>query len=215
MEYLTDIPATVADYGLCKTLAVRREVIHLKHIQTEIFIRKSFDINKHLEMLDLSLFDYMEYMTNRMRHIHHFDREYKPNPNDIVKADKTRFFPMIEHLEGLNRVIVLDFDGVVTCSKFQKLYELCKERCKTVICSANPTITKEWFEKRNLSLPDQIYSMKGKNKKIRKLMDIQERYDYVFYIDNETEYLDYAWMFGIQTFHWDGKEIKYYSKKTK
>ena len=38
--YLTDIPQDVEKYGFCKTLAVRREVIHIKHIFTEVFVRK-------------------------------------------------------------------------------------------------------------------------------------------------------------------------------
>lgn len=36
-----NIPQDVDQYGFCKTLLVRREVIHIKHIMTEIFTRNS------------------------------------------------------------------------------------------------------------------------------------------------------------------------------
>ena len=50
--YLTDIPQYVEKYGFCKTLAVRREVIHIKHIFTELFVRKTIDIQKFLNKID-------------------------------------------------------------------------------------------------------------------------------------------------------------------
>lgn len=214
-KYLTDIPELVTEYGLCKTLAVRREVIHIKHIFTEVFVRKTIDIDKYLNYLDMSLFRYMEIMTNRIRSVHHFSREYVNDPNVIVKADRDKFFPTMELLSGLKNVIALDFDGVITKRQFSKLYELCVEREHTVVCSANPTITPEYFERRDLSLPTAIYSMKGKRQKINKLIELQSRYDYVFYVDNEPEYLEFAWLFGIQTYHWNGNQIKYFTMKSK
>lgn len=67
---LTNIPQDVDNYGFCKTLVVRREVIHIKHIFTEVFVRKTIDIQKYLNKIDWNLFDYMEYMTNRLRRVH-------------------------------------------------------------------------------------------------------------------------------------------------
>lgn len=215
MEYLTNIPDQVKEYGFCKNLAVRKEVIHLKHILTEIFVRKTINIEKELSKIGYTLFDYIQEITNRLRRIHHFTRLYENNPNHIVKSDRDRFFPTIKLLKGLSVVIVLDFDGVVTENSFKDLYNLCHQRANVHICSANPTVTNEWFLKRNLPLPSKIHSMKGKVKKIKRLIELQRKYDYIFFVDNEIEYLNYAWLFGIQTYHYTDKVIKYYSRKTK
>lgn len=215
-SYLTNIPSESNNYGISKVLAVRHEVIHIKHILTEIFIRKSIDIETYLNNLNISLFEYMEFITQRLRKVHYFSRKYFVHcPDNIVKSDRDRFFPTIELLNGLNVCIVLDFDGVTTDKSFFELYEKCYSYGNLKICSANPTITEEWFNKRGLSKPNKIHSMKGKIKKIKQLIEIQKKYDYVFFVDNEKKYLEYAWLFGIQTFHWDGKQIKYFSLKSK
>ena len=214
-KYLTDIPDMVSDYGFCKTLMVRREIIHIKHIFTEIFVRKTINIDFWLERVGMNLFDYMEVMTNIMRRIHRYSREYKNDCNRIVKEDNDRFFPSIELSKGLNNIIVLDFDGVVTENSFKELYELCCQRGVVYICSANPTITEEWFVKRGLTLPDKINSLKGKIRKMKMLIEYQKTYDNVFYIDNEEEYLKFAWIFGINTYHWDNNKIKYFTLSTK
>ena len=210
-SYLTDVPQEVAKYGFCKVLAVRREVIHIKHILTEVFIRKSIDIEAMLIKINYDLAKYMKVITQRLRNIHHFDRAFICNVDDIIKKDRRNFFPAIQLMEGLSNVIVLDFDGVVTEKKFEQLYELCLSRCKTVICSANPTITIEWFDKRELNHPNRIYSMKGKVKKINRLIELAKKHDNVFYVDNEEEYLKYAWLFGIKTFIYSNGVIKNYS----
>jgi hypothetical protein len=213
--YLTDVPRVVEEYGLCKTLAVRREVIHIKHIFTEVFVRKTIDIEPYLKVLGWTLFDYMEYMTNRLRRVHYFSRDYRHDVNEVIKSDRDKFFPTIELYNGLNNVIALDFDGVITKNAFNELYELCVERCKTVVCTANPTVRESWFEVRNYSLPSRIYACKGKVQKIRQLIELNKKYDYVFYVDNEVEYLEYAWLMGIQTYLYQNKQIKYFSLKTK
>lgn len=214
-NYLTNIPVSVNQYGFCKTLAVRREVIHIKHIFTEIFVRKTIDIEKYLNKLDISLFEYMEVMTNRIRNVHYFSRDYNHYCNRIVKSDRDKFFPTMELLEGLNKLIVLDFDGVTTENKFRELYELCCNRENVEICTANPTVSNEWFDKKGMTRPKNINAMKGKIKKIKRLIELHKKHDYIFYIDNEIEYLEYAWIFGMQTYHWDGIEIKYFSMKSK
>ena len=40
----------------------------------EVFVRKKFLIDSVLREIDMDLFDYMCYITNRLRRIHHFDR---------------------------------------------------------------------------------------------------------------------------------------------
>lgn len=214
-NYLTDIPQEYEEKGFAKVLLVRHEIIHLKHILTEIFVRKTIDIEKYLNYLEWSIFNYMEYITNRMRKIHHFNRSYKNNLNDIVKQERDRFFPTVELYKGLNNIIVLDFDGVVTSKSFRNLYELCITRENTVICTANPTVTNDWFIKNKLSIPKEIHACKGKKAKIKRLIELSKKHDYVFYIDNESEYLDYAWLFGIQTYKYENKKIIYYTLNTK
>lgn len=214
-NYLTNIPDIVNEYGFCKVLAVRHETIHLKHILTECFVRKSIDLTYFLNKLDLSLFEYLEYFTNRMRRVYNFNRNYISNCNEIVKNDRSKFFPTQELYKGLKTCIILDFDGVITKKKFESLYKLCIERNNVYICSANPSVNETWFEKRNLPLPDKIYAMKGMLKKIRQIIEIQKRHDYVFYVDNEKKYLEYAWLFGVKTFHWNGKTIKNFSLSSK
>lgn len=154
--YLTDMPDHFSDYGLSKVLNVRHEVIHIKHIMTEVFVRKTIDIQKYLDKLNITLFDYITILTNRLRHIHKFTRQYTMNVNNVVKDKRNSFFRTLELLKGHNICIVLDFDGVVTSSKFKQLYELCCQRCRVEICSANPTITPEWFDKRGYTVSKNI-----------------------------------------------------------
>jgi len=211
MKYLTDIPTFYNDFGFSKVLAVRYDVIYIKHIFTEIFVKKTINIQKYLDDLEISLFDYMEHMTNRLRKIHHFSREYKKDLNEIVKSSRDRFFPILELYSGLNNLIVLDFDGVVTENSFKQLYDLCLERNKTVICSANPTLTEDWFNKREYNIPNKIHSCKGKIKKIKCLIELQKKYDHIFYIDNEDMYLEFAWIFGINTFKYTNGKIEFFT----
>ena len=163
----------------------------------------------------MSLFEYMAYMTQRLRNVHHFSREYNNNCNAIVKADRDRFFPTLDLYKGLDNLVVCDFDGVITENNFHRLYELCISRNKTYICSANPTVSNDYFIKRDLTLPNKILANKGKIKKIKALIELQKHHDYIFYIDNEIEYLEYAWLFGLQTYHWTNNTIKYFSLKQK
>ena len=215
-NYLKDIPQDVEKYGFSKVLLVRKEVIHIKHIMTEIFIRRKINIDDYLNSIDYSLFDYIRYLTNRIRKIHNINRNYSFNLNRINKISRNDFFPYHDILNQNNTCpIVLDFDGVVTDKRFEKLYRLCLERSKVIICSANPTITEDYFLKRNLPLPYKIYSMKGRKKKLFKLLDIQTKYNFIQYIDDEKKYLEFAFLFGIHTYHWTGKQIKYFTLKTK
>ena len=215
MEYLTNIPQFVEDNGLCKVLLVRNEVIHFKHILTEIFVRQSIDINKYLQRLDMTLFQYMEYMTNRLRRLHKISRDYTNDVNRIVKDDRNNFFPTLQLYKGLENCIILDFDGVTTKESFRALYELCCLRAKTIICSANPCIAVDYFINNKMLLPNRINSMKGKSAKIKQLIEIQKKHDFCFYVDDEVTYLEYAWLFGIKTFQYTNNKIINFSLNTK
>ena len=214
-DYLVDMPKEFQNYGISKVLLVRREVIHIKHIMTEIFVRQNIDIEPFLNKIGMTLFQYMGLLTNRIRNIHNFPRSFTRDCNAVVNMPYQRFFPLLGLYNGLNNVIVLDFDGVITHNKFHNLYKTCCERGNVIVCSGNPTVNEEYFIKRDLPLPKKIYANKGKVQKIKRLVDLQSKYDMMLYVDNETEYLDYAWLFGIKTFHWNKKNIKYYTKKIK
>ena len=215
-NYLTNMPQLIEKYGLCKVLLVRNEIINLKHIMTEIFIRKNISLEETvLKKFDISHIEYIEYMVNRSRRIHKFSRQYKAGVNEIVKSDRKSFFPALNLYNGLKNVIILDFDGVCTSNNFKELYELCVSRCKTVICSGNPTITEDFFTNRGMALPDQIYACKGKTAKLKKLLEIQKCHDNCFYIDNEEEYLRSAWCIGAKTYLWSNNKIKNFSLNTK
>ncbi|MGE4284840.1 MAG: hypothetical protein AB7G87_14200 [Clostridia bacterium] len=214
--YLTGIPQQMEKHGLCKTLLVRNEVINIKHIFTEVFVRKSISLEDGiLKKFDISLIEYIEYITNRLRRIHKFSRQYRAPIDEIVKSNRKAFFPTLWLYNGLKNVIVLDFDGVCTANNFRELYELCIARCEVVICSANPTVTEGWFKNREMSIPSEIYACKGKTAKFKKLLEIQKKYDNCFYIDNEAEYLAPAWCIGMKTFIWNSNKIKHFSMHTK
>jgi len=66
-NYLTNMPFYISEYGLCKTLAIRREIIHIKHILTEMLVRKSFPYMNWLDQIEMNFHDYMIIMTNRIR----------------------------------------------------------------------------------------------------------------------------------------------------
>lgn len=222
--YLTDILELSISLSFPKVLAVRREIIHIKHIFTEIFVRKTIDVEKLLFQVNWSLFRYMEFMTNRIRKVHHFSRAYNQDLNIIVKQERDKFFPTIDLYTGLNVAIVLDFDGVITKNSFKELYDICvlksvygdwNSSIDLIVCSGNPNVNEEWFDNKGYYPPDRIYACKGKIAKMKKLAEISTKYDYVFYVDNETMYLDWAWILGIQTYHYVNNKIKYYSLKTK
>lgn len=214
--YLTGMSQDLEKHGLCKTLLVRREMIHIKHIFTEIFVRKSIDIDKYLRNIDMSLFRYMEIMTNRIRKLYKFPRSFRHDINNIVKHDyENSFFKNVKFYENLNSSIVLDFDGVITSKRFRELYLLCAKRGRLEVCSTNPTIDNEWFAKNDLPLPVYIHSMKGKKQKLKRLIELSNKLDVMFYIDNESEYLEFAWLFGIKTYHFTNGKIKNFSLNTK
>ncbi len=214
-DYLVDIPILAGEKGISKVLLVRHEVIEIKHIFTEIFHRKGIDIEATLEPLNISLFQYMHYMTNRLRRLHKLDR-FVEDPNVIVNYDYKSFFKYLELAKrvGSTRVI-LDFDGVITSKKFRDLYSLIYERTNIFVCTANPEVNEDRFEKLELQRPSKIFANKGKIKKLKTLIAQSFHFDFTFYVDDETKYLDIAWLFGIKTFHYRNGKIYKHSLNSK
>lgn len=83
MNYLTNIPDIVKDYGLCKVLLVRKEAIHFKHIRTVLFIN-------HYK-IEFNLSKFLEYFTQLERSLYNIDRNYSRDPNEIVSTPKDKF----------------------------------------------------------------------------------------------------------------------------
>lgn len=215
LNYLTNMPQSMEEFGMCKTPLVRREMVHLKHIFTEIFVRRSIDLKSIISQIDMSTEEYMEYMTNRMRSIFHFSRRYSHEINDIVKLQDHKFFDTVSLYKGLSTQVLLDFDGVTSKKSFWPLYELCTERFETSICSANPGIKPEWFKDKGLTLPHRIHSCKGKINKFKRLIELNKYKDMTFFLDNEEKYLIFAWIFGIKTYIFQNNKIKLFTLNTK
>lgn len=216
-NYLCNIPNSCQEFGLAKVLLVRRELIHVKHIFTEIFTRKTIRIEEELEKVGMNVVDYMEFMTHRMRHITKFTRQFiVEDINKFNGMPRNHFFPFHQLVSSLNTAICLDFDGVCTAKSFKPLYDLCNRRAnRLIICSANPTVEKSWFIKHDMVVPNKVYACKGKEKKLKQLIELSQKYDFLFHVDNEEEYLRIAWLFGIQTFVYKCGKIEYFSRKTK
>jgi len=213
--YLQNIPTAAGEVGLAKVLLVRHEMIELKHIFTEIFHRESVDFDKILDYVGMTQFNYMKAMTTRMRRLHKIAR-FKDDPNKIIQYDFKSFFKYLDLAKTVGKTkIILDFDGVVTSKKFAPLYELCLDRARTEICTANPEVTEERFNRLSLVYPNKIYANKGKKKKLRTLITLASHMDYTFYVDDEPDYLDIAWLFGIKTFHYRNGNIYKHSLNSK
>lgn len=214
MNYLENIPELTEDYGFCKVLTIRREMIHLKHIMTDCFVNGRIDIQSELKEIDYDVMKYMFFMTNKIRKLFKMSREYRQPVNDIIQCSlRHKLFDFLKLYDGLRKAVVLDFDGVVTSKKFKPFYErLVAENKNVFICSANPSVNFEWFEKRGYPKPRKIFACKGKKKKLRQLVEIARKFN-VFYIDNEKMYLTTAYLFGINCYHYDGTRIKYFSRQ--
>lgn len=214
MNYLQNIPSSANDWGVNKLIACRNATIHIKHIFTEVFARKTIDLTSMLSTLGLTLEDYMRIMTNRLRMVYHFPRVIDIDPNELLAVSKRQFFDFKDSHVGFNNLVILDFDGVITDDKFKQLYLRIVKESNTIVVTANPEVTTARFDKLGLPYPNRIIACKGKVKKLKAIIELLKRYDYCFYIDNEIDYLKYAWIFGIITYHWDGKNIKYFTLKT-
>jgi hypothetical protein len=188
------------EYGLTKTLLTRRETIYLKHILKNIFIYENEEnINTMLKDLNYkSLFQYIAFLTNKLRCIYKLPREYNiSNADNIVKQRRESFFKTLEVYKDLKPIVIIDFDRTITNKKFHDLYNyLTENKYRIVINSANPSIDtiKNYLTKYNMIHPKNIYANKGKLKKIIRLKEIaiSNQNKIIFYIDDEIEYLNYG-----------------------
>lgn len=200
-KYLTNMPTDVInEFGLAKTLLTRRETIYLKHVLKNIFIYgDENEINDKLEYMQFkSPFQYFAYVTDKIRGVYKLPREYKAeNADKIVKQKRDSIIGMLEMYKDTSPIVILDFDRTITNKKFHSLYHyLVENNFNIIINSANPNREAiiEYLEKHNLKIPNTINANKGKKKKIVKLKEIVHlnTKKIIFYIDDETEYLDYG-----------------------
>lgn len=130
-EYLTNMPSDIVnDYGLSKTLMTRRETIYMKHVFKNIFIYgNEDDLLEKLKNLNMSLFKYMEFCTNKLRGIYKISRNYKiDDVNKIVKQNRESFFKTFEIYEPLKPIVILDFDKTITNKKFHNIYKYLEKK---------------------------------------------------------------------------------------
>ena len=217
MSYLTDIPKEASEYGLDKVLAVRRESIHLKHIFTECFDRKTIPLESMLRKANINLFDYMAVMTNRMRKIYHFNREYKcDNFKDLTTDHSSDLFEQIAIYKGLQNVLVVSYE-VINEYNFQNMFYNRLAGDLKVIVLSNKSLPEDWFNKRHMT-PAQVIQLNGHGK-IKQLIQLTNKFDNLFYLDIDTKELDYAWIYGWKTYQFmpdkkKEKKIHHYTLKT-
>ena len=199
-NYLTNMPTDVINtYGLAKTLLTRRETIYLKHVFKNVFMYGTEEeLIPKLEMMQFkSLFQYMTFITDKLRSIYKYPREFQVKDADkFVKQRRTAFIEMLEMYKGLNPVIILDFDRTITNKKFHSLYNYIIDDYRVIINSANPSLEtiEGYLQKYGLKKPHKICANKGKKKKIVNLkrLALENISKPIFYIDDEIEYLDYG-----------------------
>ena len=141
--YLTNIPTNICNkYGLTKTLLTRRETIYFKHIMKNLFIYgNEEELNEKLQMLQFkSLFQYIGFLTNKLRAIYKIPREYYFEDVDkIVKQRRESFFKMLELYRDLNPIIILDFDRTITNKRLHPLYNYIINDFNVIINRSNIT----------------------------------------------------------------------------
>lgn len=210
-NYLVGLPTdTINKYGLSKTLLTRRETIYLKHIMKNIFIYgNEEELNEKIRKLQFkSQFQYMKYLTDRLRGIYKLPRSFRvDSADDFVKNQRNNLIPVLQNYKQLNPIIIIDFDRTITNKRFHSLYKyLLDNKFRIIINSANPseeTIC-NYLIKYGLPFPQSIYANKGKKNKITKLKDIAMKHTrrIMFYIDDELEYLEYGCLLGMYCYEY-------------
>ena len=203
-RYLSDLPTEICNKtGLSKVLMTRRETIRLKHLQKNLFVYNKYgqvDLVKKLKYLQFrDLFQYMEFLSNRLRGIYKYPRSINvENVDKIVKQKDYEFTNTVRLYTSANPVIVLDFDKTITNQKFHSLYRWLTEvlNIKVIINTANPSreVVLAYLRNHELKMPSEIYNNEGKQKKLVNLKNLASRFYKrpLFYVDDEVEYIDYA-----------------------
>lgn len=212
-NYLTDFPDGLEKYGFDKILLVRWESIHIKHILTEVLVRRTVNVD-YIQYMFGSVEAYAEYITNRLRTVFKLSRKTTHKAKDILSLRKDNLFDLIELYRGVKCRVLVDFDGTITTKKFQAFLPYLAKKTHYEVLTANPMVTQDWFVKKGLPLPAKIWSMKGKKKKVTMLKELCQRSDMCLFIDNEPEYLNYGWLLGAKTFLWK-KDARWYSLNSK
>ena len=218
--YLTDLPTELLNaQGLTKTLLTRRETIYLKHILKNVFIYGSADeLKNKLTMLKYpSLFEYVGFITNKLRAIYKLSRDYTVDDVDeLVKQERNSFFKVLELYKQLHPIIILDFDKTITNERFHSLYKYIINDYKVIINSANPQreVIEQYLAKHDLAMPNVIYANKGKQQKIVRLKSIatSNMNRPIFYVDDEQEYLEYGMLLTMYCYQYTtGGKINNYT----
>lgn len=204
-NYLQDLDVEYCNIkGITKTLACRRETISLKHLMKTVFVYWTEEkLQEKLNILNMSIFQYSKYLTNKLRGIYKFPRNMIcENTNDLVNQKDGGLNDSIKIWAQLNPIFILDFDGVITVERFQGMYEYLCENFRVIVNSANPNLSKEWFIKHSLPVPGVILANKGLQAKIIALKNIAENHtkDILFQIDDEEKYLEFGALLGMKTF---------------
>jgi hypothetical protein len=211
MAYLTNMPSDVLNnYGLTKTLLTRRETIFLKHVLKNTFVYGS---EKEFEEILTTLkfkspFEYMSYMTNRLRGIYKLPRHYAvENVDDIVKQSRHSFFKTIELYAKVDPVFVLDYSSVVMNKQFHPVYTHLAKNFRTIIVSdkIGRSEVECYLAENGLPLTRHIF---GKNK-ITRLRNIGFTYTkkVLFYLDDDNRCLNLATILAMHCYRYqaDGK----------
>jgi len=220
INYLTNMPTDIINtYGITKTLLTRRETIYLKHIMKNVFIYgNEEELNEKIKIMQFdSLFQYLGFLTNKLRAIYKLPRNYITNDADnIVKQCRNSFFKVLDGLyKDLKPIIILDFDKTITNKNFHSLYNYIINDYYVIINSANPQkdVIENYLIKNNLPMPRVIFANKGKQRKIVRLKSIafKNQQRVIFYIDDEEEYLSYGMLLTMYCYKYtkDGKILNY------
>ncbi|WP_448377754.1 HAD family hydrolase [Fervidobacterium sp.] len=207
----SDVEKELIFLGIPKLLFVRNEIIHVKHLLKEVFVKKNKSYLKHvLKYSDLVA--YANFMTNRIRKILKFPRIINVRPSEINKDAYKNFYRMLsQHLkEEFKLSICIDFDHTIT--KFPEFYRFVHEQIKKypknhrlyIISANNKESITGFIEKHKLPRPNDILGQK-KDGKVEALKKIIKNSHFTIFVDNEREYCEIAHVFGAYAYLIVGK----------
>ena len=212
--YLSNLPTEICNQtGLSKVLITRRETIRLKHLLKNLFVCNLFtqdDLVKKLRFMQFKdLFQYMEFLSNRLRGIYDYPRAFKvDNADKIVKQKNNEFTNIIRLYETANPIAILEFDRTTTNPKFHSLYRWLTESIQISVIinteNANKDAVLTYLNRFQLKKPKEICNNKGKQKYMTSLKNLVIRHYNrpIFYVDNEAENIEYANLLFCQSYEY-------------